>query len=215
VKPARRRRERYALIGRWLGRVRNPSSCSSLLESPGPFGEGCHGQASRRTAAAHLLGWVRRGHHVRHNPATLKSRWMRARYPALPARRGPRGCGAARLGRLSLLGRHGDSPLETCVIREEKAPRRARLRFGCERRSSFRGWARRLKSITAQRVGIRVMHMLPSRFGPGRHATQTAAVRTFCHGRYRAADRSRGRRVPPGAAAAGARQAERRTLCWA
>jgi hypothetical protein len=30
--------------------------------------------------------------------------------------------------------------------------------------------------------------------GRGRHATQTAAVRTFCQGRYRAADRSRGRR---------------------
>ena len=34
-------------------------------------GGGRHGQANRRTAAADLLGRVRRGHHVRRNPAPL------------------------------------------------------------------------------------------------------------------------------------------------
>jgi hypothetical protein len=66
-------------------------------------GGGPHGQANRRTAAAHLLGRVRRGHHVRRNPAPLKkqsSRWgMRARCPPLPTRR-TGGCGAERLRRL-------------------------------------------------------------------------------------------------------------------
>jgi hypothetical protein len=73
-------------------RAWNRSSRSSLLESPGPSpGGGRHGQANRRTAAAHLLGRVCRGHHICRNPAPLKSRtsrWGRcARCPPLPARR--------------------------------------------------------------------------------------------------------------------------------
>jgi hypothetical protein len=44
-----------------------------VVESPGPSpGEECHGQANRRTADAHLLGRVRREHHLRRNPASLK-----------------------------------------------------------------------------------------------------------------------------------------------
>jgi len=35
-------------------------------------GEDFGGQANRRTAAAHLLGRIRRGHHVRRSPASLK-----------------------------------------------------------------------------------------------------------------------------------------------
>jgi hypothetical protein len=50
----------------------NPSSRSSLLECPAFSGGGRRGQANRRTAAAHLLGRVRRGHHVRRNLAPLK-----------------------------------------------------------------------------------------------------------------------------------------------
>jgi hypothetical protein len=58
------------------------------VSGPSP-GEDVHGQANRRTAAAHLLGRVRRGHHVRRNPAPLekqKHRWGRARGPCYKRR---------------------------------------------------------------------------------------------------------------------------------
>jgi hypothetical protein len=72
-------------------RAWNPSSRSSLWSLRDLLQGGRHGQANRRTAAAHLLGRVCRGHHICRNPAPLKSRtsrWGRcARCPPLPARR--------------------------------------------------------------------------------------------------------------------------------